>query len=343
MKITRENYEPFFLDYLEGNLEEHMVDEFIEFLQQNADLKEELQQFEAVTITPDKVGFDGRHNLYRQSLDLPEEFENKAVAWLEGDLDEKERAGFDAYIDTHPDKKRELELFMKTKLYPDKNVIFRHTSKLYRKPYIQDLLFMGFRVAAILLVAIMVWTLWPSNDYNIKDQYVDHNPPVTVTPDNVDRDKVQPVFEEIEIEPVASLNPHTSPQAVTVNQLNNTEKQWASNSLEERRGTIELSELPVKKAFVQTVSEKTPLENMAFKEILDSFPEFSGEEYLSDRLKERLGINPFSFRELVHSGLKLASDISGDRIGFTTGQAGEVIALSLDTRLLGLKIPVGRK
>ena len=42
MKINRNNYEAFFIDYLEGNLDEKMVDDFIEFLQQNPDLKEEL-------------------------------------------------------------------------------------------------------------------------------------------------------------------------------------------------------------------------------------------------------------------------------------------------------------
>ncbi len=42
MNITRDNYESWFLDYLEGHLEEGMVNEFIKFIHQNSDLKEEL-------------------------------------------------------------------------------------------------------------------------------------------------------------------------------------------------------------------------------------------------------------------------------------------------------------
>ena len=42
MKINRNNYEVFFMDYLDGNLDESVVNDFIEFLQKNPDLKEEL-------------------------------------------------------------------------------------------------------------------------------------------------------------------------------------------------------------------------------------------------------------------------------------------------------------
>ena len=43
MKITRENYEEHFLDYLEGNLDKQLLDEFKNFLVQNPDLRDELE------------------------------------------------------------------------------------------------------------------------------------------------------------------------------------------------------------------------------------------------------------------------------------------------------------
>ena len=39
--INRDNYEAYLLDYLEGNLEESAVNEFIEFLKQNPRLQED--------------------------------------------------------------------------------------------------------------------------------------------------------------------------------------------------------------------------------------------------------------------------------------------------------------
>ena len=80
---------------------------------------------------------------------------------------------------------------------------------------------------------------------------------------------------------------------------------------------------------------------MAFMESSESFQELPGTGFLTDRIKEQIGFNTFSFRKLVRSGIKLASDLSGERFSYTTGSTGEVIALSLDTRLVGLKIPVG--
>ena len=50
MKITRDNYESFFIDYIEGNLPENMIDQFLDFLNQNPDLKEELHLFEEVNL-----------------------------------------------------------------------------------------------------------------------------------------------------------------------------------------------------------------------------------------------------------------------------------------------------
>ena len=47
-----------FIDYLEGNLDELLVDDFIEFLQNNPDLKKELSLFESISIEPGNISFD---------------------------------------------------------------------------------------------------------------------------------------------------------------------------------------------------------------------------------------------------------------------------------------------
>ncbi|MCZ4408766.1 hypothetical protein O3Q51_08105 [Cryomorphaceae bacterium 1068] len=52
-KITRHNYEAFFLDYLEGNLSEELNTELQAFLSQNPDLASELEEFENVSLEPE--------------------------------------------------------------------------------------------------------------------------------------------------------------------------------------------------------------------------------------------------------------------------------------------------
>jgi hypothetical protein len=343
MKITRENYEPFFLDYLDGNLEEHMTDEFIEFLQQNPDLKEELQLFEAVTLSNEDVAYNHKNKLYRHSLDIPGEFENKAIAWLEGDLEEKEHTEFSTYIDAHPARKKELELFMKTKLIPDEKITFKHKSRLYRKPFIQNRLYTVFRVAAIILVAITIWTIWPTNDLKESDQYADKDAAVTISPNIQETDIALRDNEEIEFVPVSKVNIHPEKPSETPIQVRNDVIDRIDGTLNERNHTIELAEIPLKKAIVHTIAQEETLLSMALQEAKDSYPEFSTDEYISDKLIEKIGIGRFSFSNLIRTGLNFASDISGDRFAYTTGKAGEVIALTLETRLVGFEIPVGRK
>ena len=69
MKINRDNYEAFFMDYLDGNLDESVVNDFIEFLQKNPDLKEELTSFESVSLRPENIVFNQKNKLFKQNLE----------------------------------------------------------------------------------------------------------------------------------------------------------------------------------------------------------------------------------------------------------------------------------
>src|SRR5680860_40980 len=98
MEINRNNYETYFIDYLEGNLNELLVNDFIEFLQQNPDLKEELSHFETLSVEPENILFSKKNNLYKDKYDSEKEFNRAAVANLEGDISDIEKAEFDHYI-----------------------------------------------------------------------------------------------------------------------------------------------------------------------------------------------------------------------------------------------------
>ena len=87
MKITRDNYEPFFLDYLEGNLDENKIDQFLDFLEKNPDLKEELQLFEHVNLPEEHFDFSGKESLYKSAAEEKLMLENKVIAYLEGDME----------------------------------------------------------------------------------------------------------------------------------------------------------------------------------------------------------------------------------------------------------------
>src|SRR5690554_1422689 len=119
MKITRNNYEKYFIDYLDGNLAEEMVDDFLEFIHQNPDLKDELKLAGAIHFEASDALYEAKENLIREKYDIAEAFDNTAIAYIEGDLSEMEKDDFENYLDRHPQRKHELAAYVNTKLTPD--------------------------------------------------------------------------------------------------------------------------------------------------------------------------------------------------------------------------------
>lgn len=163
MDITRKNYEAYFVDYLEGNLDVKLVDAFIEFLQKNPDLKEELKLFETVEAVPENAPFMKKDKLYKAKYDKEDAFNHAAIANLEGDISGKEKREFENYLSSHPDKQEDIGLFNKTILTADENIQFEHKNKLYKKPGRKVLLIWAGRVAAVLILAIAVFSLFNTN------------------------------------------------------------------------------------------------------------------------------------------------------------------------------------
>lgn len=154
MMITRDNYEPFFLDYLEGNLKETMIDQFLDFLELNPDLKEELHLFDNIHLPEEQVAFSGKQHLYKSEHDEKPAFEMKTIAYMEGDLKDDERKSFETYLAAHPELQKEYNLFGKTRLIADTDIKFPHKQKLYRKSGTIIALNWVARAAA---VVVMIW------------------------------------------------------------------------------------------------------------------------------------------------------------------------------------------
>ena len=101
MKIDRNNYEAYFIDYLEGNLDETLVNDFIEFIQQNPDLKEELSLFDSVKTPFRGSCFQQKRKIVQRKISmLKKNLITAAIASLEGDLSETEKHEFENYIST---------------------------------------------------------------------------------------------------------------------------------------------------------------------------------------------------------------------------------------------------
>jgi hypothetical protein len=172
MKITRDNYEPYFLDYLEGHLDENLIDGFLEFLKENPDLKKELSLLETIPLEPDNAVFMNKEKLYKAKYDSEKEFNRVAIALVEGDITESDKAEFDSYLLKYPEKQKEVQQFQQTKLQPDENVVFAHKNKLYRRSLGKTVFMWSSRVAAVLIVALAIYALFSQTDFNMLETQV---------------------------------------------------------------------------------------------------------------------------------------------------------------------------
>jgi hypothetical protein len=94
MKLTRENYEIFFLDYYEGNLSKSQEEELVVFLQHNSDLKAEFEAFEMISLPDEAPAEFAQKDLLRKPLitSINDQVNDiHLIAYHEGDLNEEEK------------------------------------------------------------------------------------------------------------------------------------------------------------------------------------------------------------------------------------------------------------
>ncbi|NVO03737.1 MAG: hypothetical protein HXX09_13655 [Bacteroidetes bacterium] len=146
MKITRDNYEIFFIDYWDGNLTPEQSIELLDFLELNYDLKEEFDSFENLNIIADNnIKFDNK-----ESLKKPEIIETNLVnssnytdffiAKLEGDLSIIEEAELNIFLSKNSNLLQEFNLFQSTKVVADNSIQFSNKDSLKKKEIVETAL-----------------------------------------------------------------------------------------------------------------------------------------------------------------------------------------------------------
>ncbi|MFB6340708.1 hypothetical protein ACE1ET_03245 [Saccharicrinis sp. FJH62] len=163
MNINRENYELFIVDLLDGTISEDVKKELQHFLMENPDIWKEVQGLETTFLKPENISYPKKAALKQSVFEDEEIFNKTAVAYLENDITEGEKADFEAYINTHSSAKREFRLFSLTKLKPDLSVLFPDKDLLYHKTKFIPLFIRFGRiasVAAIFLIALFYFKPW---------------------------------------------------------------------------------------------------------------------------------------------------------------------------------------
>jgi hypothetical protein len=284
--------------------------------------------------------------LYKEKFDLEPEFNRAAVARLEGDLQKNEIAEFEKYLSIRPEKQKEAALFEKTRLKADESIIFKKKNKLYHYSTGKTILFWSTRIAAVLVLAFMVYrvadnistqNIIPESQVAISEK---KTIPVPSEPANIPqkpekKEETLPVDKNV-AEPLKKAVPKTEP----VKSLRETTKgRMDHERIAEVRIPVEIPEkLPRRNA-----SLSIPHTDVALAQMKITLPETPAQIYeerlLADVVKEKTGIGNLSLNKVAKAGLNLVANVSNEKFSFDTNTDGQITELNYDSRLLAFSIP----
>lgn len=347
MKINRNNYEVYFIDYLEGNLDEKLVDDFLEFLQQNPDLKQELALFESVSVVPEEISFEKKELLFKEKYDSENEFNRAAISILEGDCSTSEKAEFEKYLLTHPQKDKEFQLFNKTKLLPDTSVIFSKKNKLYKKPVGRTIVFWSARVAAILLLALTFYILTDNSSEKIVPQFQ-----VAENKDEETKKETSPEIKQVPVETekqktesTKKITPKPAVKEVKQEPKNGKSLRETSKGRLEREDVAEIRSLVPVPDELKTIAASFEVQKPDVTLVAMNFtqpeivPDYTEERLLADVVIEKTGLDKLSLNKITKAGLNLVSALSKEKFQYETNEEGKIVEYIYDSRLLAFTIP----
>jgi anti-sigma factor RsiW len=131
MNIDRNNYEEFFILYLDNELSASDRQRVEDFAAANPDLKAELDLLTQSKLTPDmEITFSGKEALLKMESGISSDT-TSMLLYLDQELPTAEKASFEQWLAQNPAAQKELGLLQQTKLQPE-HIAFPYKDSLYR-------------------------------------------------------------------------------------------------------------------------------------------------------------------------------------------------------------------
>ncbi|MCA6361767.1 MAG: hypothetical protein IM638_01900 [Bacteroidetes bacterium] len=132
--INEVNYEEFFAAAIDNVLDTKGQIKLERFLDAHPDKRNELELFRKTILAPDYSEKLENKQLLKKPVVNATEFDQWAVAALEGTLSTAETAAFETFLAANPAFKADFELFGQTVLRPDSEIVFAHKDSLRKQP-----------------------------------------------------------------------------------------------------------------------------------------------------------------------------------------------------------------
>jgi hypothetical protein len=136
MKINRENFEVYFLDYYEGQLSPEMIEEVKLFVAQNPDLRKSFDEFEAISLVADQnVVFEKKSALKKNQVFATAmvnelNYEEYLINEAEGLLNKEQLSAIEEFISINPQFEKDRKLYSLSHLSVVDDIVFEAKESL---------------------------------------------------------------------------------------------------------------------------------------------------------------------------------------------------------------------
>jgi len=163
MSINRNNYEEFFLLYIDNELSDAERNAVEAFVAANPDLGEELNMLKQTKLIPDHhLGFDRKQLLLKPTFENiinTANCEEYFLLYADDELNAYEKRVVEEFAAGNPLYQKELERLQRARLTADENVRFGNKEILYRRAAISRrtlVLWLGIPAAAAVLILFLI-------------------------------------------------------------------------------------------------------------------------------------------------------------------------------------------
>jgi hypothetical protein len=158
MKVNRENYEIWMIDYFDGKLNAGEVEELMAFIATHDDIREEFELFSNESIDAAIVSFDQKEDLKKTIKPLQGinelNYEEYFIAFFENDLIQEEKDHVLGFVALNPSLENEFKLHQKLIIPVENELIFANKDSLKKQRRITPFVYWATGVAAAVIVLL---------------------------------------------------------------------------------------------------------------------------------------------------------------------------------------------
>jgi hypothetical protein len=257
MNINRNNYETYFLMYIDNELNASEREAVELFVQQNQDLKPELEILQQTILTPEPViGFD-KTSLYKvenAGINISN-YEAYFVMYVDNELTAEERKNVETFVLQHPALQNEFTAFKETVLeketieFVNKEVLYRRETKVIAFEWKR----LSIAAALLGIIATGIWFYPSDNKNNVVAKTVPQQKNESAAKEN---NATQSTTTNVDNNTIAVTGNTTIPSIKKQNVADN-------NSLANNAVTKELKE----RNTINTVIENDPTKAIAYQQV----------------------------------------------------------------------------